>query len=176
MSEQGEGNPDGEKTIPADDPDVRLTDEQQAEFLDLIGRGLSPSVACQKLEVSLKTLRRTYDDEKQFRHECDAVGTALNENVEMALYIAAMKGNVSAQTLWLRKRPPPGWMPDEERRTVSDCWDDLSDEELIKLARSAGFAVPAEIVARTANAGDAEKPARVSEPGADSGERGAVPE
>lgn len=170
MSEREAGKPEAEQGTPADDPRVRLNSEQQQEFLELIGRGLSPSAACQKLEVNLKTLRRTYHEQKRFREECDDVATALNENVEMALYIAAMKGNVSAQTLWLRKRPPPGWMPDEKRRTVSDCWDDLSDEELIKLARSAGLAIPAELAARAAETSDAGESGGLSELPADSGE------
>lgn len=152
-----------------------LGPSEQAEFLELIGQGLSPAAACRKLEVNLRSLRHTIQQDPRFQAECDDVAATLNENVEMALYIAAMKGNVSAQTLWLRKRPPPGWMPDEERRTVSEAWDDLTDEELIKLARTSGLAIPAEIAARLGGTGGAQVSGGISQDTPNPGRRGAAP-
>ena len=71
----------------------------------------------------------------------------LSQNVLMAFYRQAMEGNVSAQTNWLKAMPPPGWdgVPAIEHVplfTFDETLDELTDDELLNLARAMEIEVP----------------------------------
>jgi len=129
-------------------PDL-LTAQQQQLVLQLLLRGASPAGACQQLGVSAFTFARTFRDDQHFRKRVEEVQQMLGQNVASALYRAALEGNVSAQTFWLKTKPPPGWQTDhpetDQPRTFDDFFDQLSDHELLELARAMGVDLSPEI-------------------------------
>jgi len=71
-------------------------------FLRLLLAGMSPSMACTTMNVSLDAARLSLADAR-FRRRCADVPRVLTENVRAALYSKAIKGTVSAQTLWFKQ-------------------------------------------------------------------------
>lgn len=132
--------------------DKLMTYEERDAYLEMLSRGASPLGICREMELSPGTVARTLVEGRGFREQCEQMGRLLDQNVETAVYLAAMKGNVSAQTLWLRHRPAPGWGPGPGPAVEgvaagegSDHWERLTDEELVERARAAGLAIPIEI-------------------------------
>ena len=95
-------------------------------------------------------------EDKEFRARWEEVNVTLSQNIQAALYRSAMEGNVSAQTYWLKSNPPPGWSPDsmEPLESIDEFFDELSDDELLDLARAMEINLPPEIEAKIAQAGD----------------------
>jgi hypothetical protein len=91
---------------------------------------------------------RTYESDPEFRSASDAIPPILHRNVAAALYRAALEGNVSAQTAWLRMWRPVGWDPPAANERPDPrgpaLLDDLSDDELRQLARVLDVPLPAE--------------------------------
>lgn len=144
-----------------------MTYEERDEYLEMLSRGASPLGICREMELSPGSVARTLAEGKGFREQCDQMARFLDQNVETAVYLAAMKGNVSAQTLWLRHRPAPGWggLAAEGGAGVgddADLWERLTDEELVERARAAGLAIPAEIDVGDGTAGGLPFPRRFS--------------
>jgi hypothetical protein len=144
-----------------------MTYEERDRYLEMLSRGASPLGICREMELSAGTVARTLTEGKGFREQCEQMGRFLDQNVETAVYLAAMKGNVSAQTLWLRHRPAPGWGagPAAEGPVAgdeADLWERLTDEELVERARAAGIAIPLEIEVRDGTAGGLAFPRRLS--------------
>ncbi|QDU78617.1 hypothetical protein Pla110_03210 [Polystyrenella longa] len=106
--------------------------------------------ACQQMGQTTGSFLRTFTEKESFRDEYYAVMTLLSQNVLMALYRQAMEGSVSAQTNWLKAMPPPGWdgVPAIEHVPLfsfDETLDDLSDDELLNLARAMEIEVPTAI-------------------------------
>jgi hypothetical protein len=129
--------------------DSRLSFDQQQLLLALLLKGASPLGACQQLGLSIADYLRTRRDDEAFRQQTDLVYQLLAQNVVAALYKAAMQGNVTAQSCWLRSNPPPGWNPEppetDQPRTFDHFFDQLSDHELLELARAMGVNLSPEI-------------------------------
>jgi hypothetical protein len=147
--------------------DKLMTYEEREAYLEMLSRGASPLGICREMELSPGTVARTLVEGKGFREQCEQMGRFLDQNVETAVYLAAMKGNVSAQTLWLRHRPAPGWGPGPAVEGTAtgdgtDLWERLTDEELVERARAAGLAIPIEIEGRTGSASSLTFPRRLS--------------
>ena len=137
-----------------------LTTQQQQLALQLLLRGASPAGACQQLGISVFSFIRTCHEEDGFRRHVDQIYHVLSQNVLSALYRVAMEGNVSAQTFWLKNRPPPGWQSEcsepDGPQTFDDFFDQLSDHELLELARTMGVDLPPEIERTLFGAGGGE--------------------
>ncbi|MCH7987751.1 MAG: hypothetical protein IID46_01230 [Planctomycetes bacterium] len=95
-------------------------------------------------------------EDEEFRARWEEVNVTLSQNIQAALYRSAMEGNVSAQTYWLKSNPPPGWSPDslEPLESIDEFFDELSNDELLDLARAMEINLPPEIEAKIAQAGD----------------------
>jgi hypothetical protein len=120
-------------------------------LLELLAKGLSPAAACAKLGLPLEDFFHTAQYEPEFRRRVESVPESLGHNVASALYAAAMTGNVSAQTFWLRQRPPTGWTGKDAAVTTDDL-DRMTDDELLELARAHGVDLPPEIEAEARTA------------------------
>ncbi len=121
--------------------ETSLSPEIQDELCSMLQRGASPFGACQQLGISLSAVKETYLADKNFSKQIDQVPNVLSQNVAAALYRQAMEGNVSAQIYWLKTLPPPGWSQATTSPiplTFDETLDQLSDEELIELARAMG--------------------------------------
>lgn len=120
---------------------TQISPEIQDELCSMLQRGASPFGACQQLEISLESVKETYVSDRHFSKQIDQVPNVLSQNVAAALYRQAMEGNVSAQIYWLKTLPPPGWSQAATSPvplTFDETLDQLSDEELIELARAMG--------------------------------------
>lgn len=127
---------------------IELSRDQRNYILQLLLRGASPAAACAQLTLPLIAYARTLREDPDFRARIREVTAALSQNVAAALYRAAMQGNVTAQTTWLRLRPPPEWQemdtePDSPAN-FDDVYGQLTDHELLQLARAMGIDVPPE--------------------------------
>jgi len=142
-------------------------------LVDLLANGASPAIACRQLGVSFFVYLNTWCREQSFRQHCEAIGAALSQNVAAALYRQAIEGSVSAQTFWLRNHPPPEWkdaMKNEGEQSENrepDGLDELSDEELRRLATALSISMEAEHRSRTADSRDSSADRGNSQAGAD---------
>ena len=103
---------------------------QQQAYLQFLAKGASPAGACTQLGISLASVAVTIDADDGFRMLLSRVNELLSQNVAAALYRSAMEGSVSAQTFYLKNRPPPEW-PEAVPHHDADPLDDLTDDELI---------------------------------------------
>jgi hypothetical protein len=117
-----------------------LTGPQQAEYVRLVVNGAAPLRACERVGVTVAAVLRTLDVDAGFRALVDQTAEVISGNVAAALYQAAMRGNVAAQTLFLKHRPPRDWKQEADH---DDELDRLSNAELLALCLAEGVAVPA---------------------------------
>ena len=110
--------------------DQALSRKTQKQFLLLLSRGAPPQGACHQLGISLLSLARTLEQDDTFRSERDHILDLLSQNVAMALYQAAMKGDIHAQKFYLTNAPPPEWTGPSDSAPPSP--DDLADDELLQ--------------------------------------------
>jgi hypothetical protein len=144
-----------------------LNSTDQAAVLELLAKGASPAGVCRQLELSLADFFHTTQYDPEFRRRVETTQHSLGQNVASALYKAAMEGNVTAQTFWLRQSPPPGWTGKDAKMTTDDL-DRMTDDELLDLARAHGVALPPEIETEARAAGRDAAPRRLpAEPAAD---------
>ncbi len=107
-----------------------LTPEQQQEYRKLLANGGSPAGACLKMGIDLSDVAVTMERSELFCRELARVQELLSQNVAAALYRSAMEGSVSAQTFYLKNRPPPEW-PDPSDDNSAALIGNLTDDELI---------------------------------------------
>lgn len=116
-----------------------LSAAEQREFLQFLEQGGSPALACRQLGVAYRAFTLTLKQDPDFRRQIDEVNASLGQNVVAALYRSAMEGSVTAQTFWLKHRPPAEWSADEQERTVDqETLQRMTDEELLERARTMG--------------------------------------
>lgn len=116
--------------------------------MELLAKGASPAAACQHLGVPVSAFLHSLADDPAFREALADVNEILTRNVVAALYQAAMKGSIPAQTLWLRNTRPREWSEQhEDGRNQSISLDELelTDEQVLALARAMGVPVPPEL-------------------------------
>lgn len=130
-------DPDGEAPL--------LNREQQQLYLNLIARGASPAGACQQLGLPPMSLVLTAEQDAAFAALLKRVKELLSQNVAAALYRAAMEGNVSAQTFYLKNLPPPEWPTDDALDTPPDSLDALDDDALLDRFREEATRLLAEV-------------------------------
>jgi hypothetical protein len=128
---------------------IPLTTAQQTAILELLYRGASPAGACGQVGASVETFLKTVTDDGQFRAKVRDIAGVLSGNVMAVLYRTAMEGNVSAQGTWLKLFPPPTFSEpaDDSPMTFDELLGDLSDDELVELARAVGVELPHEVEA-----------------------------
>ena len=138
-----------------------LSAEQRELFLSWLAKGASPSMACQKLLLSMHDVAETLNHDDDFRRRWQEIDQSLSQNVVSALYQSAMNGSVTAQTFWLKHHPPPGWCgnpsplkTDEDQKS----FEALTDDELVELAGTLGMDPPPELAEGTETPGDEEEP------------------
>lgn len=112
-----------------------LTAAQQTAYLTRIARGASLAAACASLGLSVTAVLITLETDATFRAQQQQIDQLLSQNVAAALYQAAMKGNVPAQTFLLKNRPPSGWQGNDDENQSSDDLERLTDDQLAALLR-----------------------------------------
>ena len=121
-----------------DDPPLSRT--SQTAYLMFLTRGASPAAACQSLGCSIFSVLRTLQEDDDFAAKIDQANRLLSQNVAAALYRSAMQGSVSAQTFYLKNRPPPDWTATQKKAEQEDLpadgLDDLDDETLKEAFRN----------------------------------------
>lgn len=123
-------NTDPGRLLAIDVPDSEFGPTQRAAYLMLLSRGASPAAACGQLNLSLVRVAEFIEQHADFRQLLARVNELLSQNVAAALYRSAMEGSVSAQTFYLKNRPPPEW-PEQADDPLSKPLNELTDDELI---------------------------------------------
>ncbi len=148
-----------------------MTHGERKEFLDRLARGGTALAILREMEIAPGVYVRTLDAGTGFREQLGEVNLLLDQMVESAVFHAAMKGNVSAQTLWIRHRPPPGWSGDDESDAKGDGsglegtghWGRLTDAELAERAIAAGIDLPVEFEGGAGPTGVGNESGRIPE-------------
>lgn len=78
-------------------------------FLDLLRKGIRRTQACKKAGISRPTFNKYMNNNKKFAAEVAQAESDANELVEQAMFSSALKGNVTAQQVWLYNRDPEHW-------------------------------------------------------------------
>lgn len=78
-------------------------------FLDLLRKGVRRTQACKKAGISRPTFNKCMNNNKKFAAEVAQAESDANELVEQAMFSSALKGNVTAQQVWLYNRDPDRW-------------------------------------------------------------------
>ena len=143
------GHAEEEAALTSDAEPERLSKSQQAAVLELLYRGASPAGACGQVGVSVEAFLQTVSGDAGFRAKVREITNVLSGNVMAVLYRTAMEGNVSAQQAWLKLFPPPSFAEPAQTEPVTfdELLGDLSDAELVELARAVGVDLPHEIEA-----------------------------
>lgn len=147
---QPPGFSDEENPIENNEELVPLNRTQQSAVLELLYRGASPAAACGQVGASVEAFLQTVADDPGFRSRVREITGVLSGNVMAVLYRTAMEGNVSAQQAWLKLFPPPSFAepaPESEPMTFDELLGDLTDAELVELARAVGVDLPHEVEA-----------------------------
>lgn len=124
-----------------DRPTAALKPAQQNELIELLQRGASPAGACQQIGIDVSVFAETLQSDVQFRERITNIKSTLTQNVETALYQAAMKGNVSAQKYWLELYPPANRQHNPEKLTRLDK---MTFDEILKLSQQLGIEITAD--------------------------------
>lgn len=148
-----------------------MTHGERKEFLDRLARGGTAMAILREMEIAPGVYVRTLEAGVGFREQIGEVNLLLDQMVESAVFHAAMKGNVSAQTLWIRHRPPPGWSGEDEAGEAgggvgleaAGHWGRLTDAELVERAIAAGVDLPVELEGGTGSTGLGHEPGRIPE-------------
>ena len=85
------------------------------EYLGLLREGIRRGQAAQKVGVNPCTVQRHMQRYPSFTEEVSQAEMLANEEVENALYTAAVSGNVTACQVWLYNRLPDTWA---DRRNI----------------------------------------------------------
>ena len=85
------------------------------EYLDLLREGIRRGQAAQQVGVDPTTVQRHMQRYPSFAEEVSRAEILANEEVENALYTAAVSGNVTACQVWLYNRLPDAWA---DRRNI----------------------------------------------------------
>ena len=88
---------------------VKFDADRRAAFLDYLRKGIRRSHACTKVGISRVTFNKWFKDNKKFAEEVLQAEMDANELIEQALFKTALKGNVTAQQVWLYNRNPGSW-------------------------------------------------------------------
>ncbi|WP_437193764.1 hypothetical protein [Planctomicrobium sp. SH527] len=121
-----------------------LTKQEQMTYLQLLSRGASPAAACLQLGFGLQVVATTIEQDQSFQSLLARVNELLSQNVAAALYRSAMEGSVSAQTFYLKNRPPPEW-PALNNNDSPTAIEELTDDELIVQFRKTAPALLAQL-------------------------------
>ena len=144
------GHVDEENAFEPTEEFTPLNSTQQTAVLELLYRGASPAAACGQVGVSVEAFLQTVNEEAGFRTRVREITGVLSGNVMAVLYRTAMEGNVSAQQAWLKLFPPPTFAEpaaETEPATFDELLGDLTDAELVELARAVGVDLPHEVEA-----------------------------
>ena len=147
---------DEENTFENSEEPTALTSAQQSAILERLYRGASPAGACSQAGVSVEAFLQTVSEDPAFRAKVREITGVLSGNVMAVLYRTAMEGNVSAQQAWLKLFPPPSFTEpanETEPMTFDELLGDLSDDELVELARAVGVDLPHEVEANLGSEG-----------------------
>ena len=135
------GDPDEPNALESPEEYKPLAPAEQSAILELLSRGASPAGACAQVGVPIEAFFQTAASDPAFRGKVREIAGVLSGNVQAVLYRTAMEGNVSAQQAFLKLFPPPSFQEpktETEPITFDELLGDLSDAELVELARAVG--------------------------------------
>jgi hypothetical protein len=93
----------------------KFTAKKRDEYLELLRAGQRRGAAAHAVGVTRQTVSQYKKRDLEFAALCDDAEMDANEEVEDALFQAALSGNVTAVQVWLYNRWPDRWA---DRRNV----------------------------------------------------------
>ena len=87
----------------------KFTTEKQAEYLKLLAQGGRRHASAYKIGITPANICAKRKTDPEFKKAMDLAERIANEHVESAMYKSAIKGNVTAQQVWLYNRMPHKW-------------------------------------------------------------------
>lgn len=85
-------------------------------FLNFLRKGIRRTQACKKTGICRATFNKYMNTYPKFAEEVNQAEVDANELIEQSLFNSALKGNVTAQQVWLYNRDPERW---QDRRNVT---------------------------------------------------------
>ena len=101
-------------------------------YLEAVRSGDGPLTAADAVGVSTATVRAMMSADAEFAAEAKDAERYATEQVQKALYEAAMSGNVPAIQLWLRHRDPERWGGGIVRPAPTEPTPAPDDADLLK--------------------------------------------
>lgn len=87
----------------------KFTTEKQREYLELLAKGGRRHASAYKIGITPANICAKRKTDPEFKKAMDLAERIANEHVESAMYRSAIKGNVTAQQVWLYNRMPHKW-------------------------------------------------------------------
>ena len=78
-------------------------------FLGFLRKGIRRTQACKKTGICRATFNKYMNAYPKFAEEVNQAEVDANELIEQSLFNSALKGNVTAQQVWLYNRDPERW-------------------------------------------------------------------
>lgn len=87
----------------------KFTDTAKADYLDMLRQGNRRMAAAEAIDVAYSTIWRAMKADDDFARAVELAERRADEEVEDALYQAAISGNLTAIQVWLYNRWPDRW-------------------------------------------------------------------
>jgi len=88
---------------------LKKSDKKIQAILQSLSQGSSTVKACKAVDITPATFWNWRQDDKELDKQVNGVIASRTQIVEDALYMAAMKGNITAQIFWLKNRASDRW-------------------------------------------------------------------
>ncbi len=103
------------KSSPGKKRPWKFDEARRRRYCELLARGGRRIVSARAVGVDIKTVERAITSDKAFAEAVSGAEMEADQHVEDALYKSALRGNVTAQQVWLYNRRPDRW---QDRRNV----------------------------------------------------------
>ena len=100
----------------------KFSDVRKKAYLEKLTKGKRRGQAAKEVGISYPVIWKRMKEDAEFAKEVDEAEMLANEEVENALYQAAVSGNVTACQVWLYNRAPDKWADKrqvESRRLIA---------------------------------------------------------
>ena len=106
-------------------------------FLDLLRKGIRRTNACKKVGIHRDTFNAHVNKNPKFAEAVMQAEMDANELVEQALFNNALKGNVTAQQVWLYNRDPERWADKRNLELTGKNGGAIKTESIVGLVMEA---------------------------------------
>ena len=88
---------------------AKKSDKKIEAILRSLSQGSSIIKACKAVDINVATFWRWRQDDEKLNKEVESIIASRTQIVEDVLYMAAIKGNITAQIFWQKNRASDRW-------------------------------------------------------------------